>query len=265
MIKAPAKKQKENQNGKARAFSRYANQIAGTVLKSIKMASANVYDDLVSILDIVELLRELGPLSLSMKPEVLCAVIDRKYGGWSEERCAEAILKYHDTGVIDSGLSSLSRQKLYAARLVMISDAAYQEWHIFEKVGGVFNDRVASFSVSEPLSPGECARTAALMHYIRPDKFSDEILAYIAASCHVAGIYTTVPSEYLAMADTLLQMMNKEETGREVSGKIIDDIKKKLSDFRAGGADYSDESFVDVQAVKLLACDAYARLGLIKE
>lgn len=255
----------ENGNGKkdqklapAPGFVRYTNQVAKTVLRGIKMASPEIYNPLVSPLFVADTLKQLGAQALALKPETLFLLIDQKFGGWDGVRSAKAMESFHETGVIDTDVPDLVRQKVYAVRILMTSDSAHHEWHIFEKIGGAFNNRLGHFGVIEPLTPIECARAIAIMDAIRPDTFSNEIKAYVAAASHEAGFYTLLPSKYLKMSESHLANMNREETGRTTDDKIVSAVDEKLRAFKAAGSNLESvpEDFVSVQALKLLALDA---------
>lgn len=253
----PAKAKTKKQNNSNTAFARYSQQVANTVLRGIKMAEVPVVDQFISPLILVEVLKRAGPQSLVWKPETLCAYIDENYSGWTKEQVADALVSFHEAGVLTTSVPPLVRQKLYALRTIMTSDTAHVEWHIFEKVGCAFNNRLADFSTVEPMSFSECAVTIALMDIIRPDTLGHEVLAYVAAACHQAGLYTVAPSKYLKQADPLLRMMNQEETGRQTDDRIVSSIASKVAEIQKNPAGNSiEDDFVVVQAVRLFAADA---------
>jgi hypothetical protein len=226
-----------------------------TIISGIKLAAGNPFADAsANPLALAQALRGLGIGALSWTPETLFSTIDRMYFGWSEEKAHQALEKFHDTGVIQTDVPLIVRQKLYAIRIVATSDTAHNEWHIFEKVGSAFNDRVAKFGVVEKLSPGECARTVSVIEHIRPDSYSDEVKAYIAASAHEDGLLTIQPSKYLKMAGPALKKMNQESTGVLDFG-LTDKITRKMEIFKANGGKIEDEDIVTIQALKLLAID----------
>lgn len=239
------------------AHGRFEHAVVGTVLSSIKMAAAKLCDPLIKPLELLEELKKLGVGALTWKPETLMAVIDRECSGWTEVQVAEALEHFHKTGELKTNVPALLRQKIYALRVIMTSDTVHSEWHIFEKVGGVFNDRNANFNIVEPLSPTECAVTVAIIETIRPDAYSDEIKAYIAASCHQDGFYTVKPSKYLSMAEVHLQMMNQEETGRKTSPELVGQIADNLKTLKEnqGKIKTVSEDFKTIQALKILAVD----------
>lgn len=250
MIKSRSEsKKREKDRG---SFSRYTYQVANNVLKSMKMSSTNLRDPLMSPLALADLLKAAGPQSLVWKPETLFSYLDKKYNGWSPEQLTKALDHFHETGEIVSDIPSLVRQKLFSIRIIITSDTAHREWNIFEKVGSAFNDRLADFGSVEPLVPVECARTVALIDKIRPDKFSNEIAAYVAASCHLDGIYTLEPCKWLNFAEGHLRSMNESSAKRAFSDSIAKEIAGKLESVQK--SDYVlKEDFTDIQALKLLA------------
>lgn len=229
---------------------------AKTIVSGIKLSNANPFSDPnVEPIFLAQALRSLGIAALGWTPETLFSTIDRMHFGWSEEKASAALEKFHDTGVIQTDVPLLVRQKIYAIRVVATSDTAHNEWHIFEKVGAAFNDRVAQFGVVEKLSPGECARTIAIIENIRPDEYSREIKAYIAASAHEDGILTLAPSKWLGMAKHELLRMNEASMEAPLQAGLHEKISKKLELLKADGGKIETEDIVTIQALKLMVID----------
>jgi hypothetical protein len=229
---------------------------AKTMLSGIKLAGYNPFADInAAPLRLAQELKVMGIAVLGWTPETLFSTIDRMYFSRTEEQVAAALDKFQATGVIQTEVPMLVRQKIYAIRIVASSDTAHNEWHIFEKVGAAFNDRIAKFGVVEKLTPGECARTIGVIENIRPDTYSDEVKAYIAASAHEDGLLTLRPSKYLKMASGHLRQMNKDSMGASLDPEIEDKISKKLELLRANGGKIGDEDIITIQALKLLSID----------
>lgn len=233
---------------------------ARTIVSGIKLAEANPFiNPTVNPLKLAQELRMIGIGVLGWTPETLFSIIDRMYNGWSEERAAQALEEFHDTGNIVTDVPPLVRQKVYAIRIVATSDTAHNEWHVFEKVGCAFNDRIAQFGVVERLSPGECARTVSVIEHIRPDRdgYSKEVKAYIGATCHEDGILTLSPSKYLYFADEDLKTFNYQADGNRIKPEATSIIRKKYETIKQ--ADKSTLTVVEdvstIQALKLLAID----------
>jgi len=225
----------------------------------IKMASdlGLFKDPASSPIKLYHAIQSLGIQVLTWKPETLMAAIDKKFHGWSNDKAAEAIAKFHETGALVTDVPSITRQKLYAIRVVVTSDLPHSEWNVFEKVGSAFNNRHAKFDIVERLSTAECARTIAIIESIRPDRYTNEIKVYLAAAAHEDGFYTLAPSKYLNMADAHLKQMNYEATGAQQNPALVTSITaQKLA--LAKGAAGVDDDLVSVQAAKLLAVDSYA-------
>lgn len=243
------------------AAGNFEKAFARTVAAGIKLAADNVFKDpLSSPLVLSKALKDLGVASLVWAPETLFSAIDRKHNGWSHEKALAALDKFQETGVIQTDVPSLVRQKIYAIRIIATSDTAHNEWHVFEKVGCAFNDRVARFDVVEKLSPGECARTIACIEHIRPDPdhYSKEVQIYIAASAHEDGLLSLKPSKYLGMADKWLQNMNFESTGAKLTSVFEGKIAERYNALKPviSTLAKAPESLEDIQALKLLAIDS---------
>jgi hypothetical protein len=231
------------------------------IITGIKLADENVfYNELSSALQVAAALKALSTDALSWTPEVLCAEIDKKFRGWSSERVASAIAHFHKTGTLLTDVPQLVREKIYAIRIVATSNSAQTEWHIFEKVGGAFNDRVAKFGEIEPLSAAEAAKTVAIIEDIRPDVYDNEVKIYIAGCCHQDGLYTIEAIKWLRMSEPYLRQMNRDSTGDPFDPSIGAAIGKKLNELRSLETipDFDESDVVSVQAGKLLAIELIA-------
>jgi len=234
--------------------------LAKALIGGIKMAGPDLglfKDPSSSPIKLYHAIQELGIQVLAWKPETLMAAIDKKFHGWSQERASEAVLKFHETGTLVTDVPSLTRQKLYAIRVVVTSDLPHNEWNVFEKVGSAFNNRHAKFDIVERLTTAECARTIAIIEAMRPDKYSNEIKVYIAATAHEDGFYTLEPSKYLNMAEAHLRQMNFESTGATQNATLVVAIGAKKKAFASGQPAIADDDLPTTQATKLLAVDSY--------
>lgn len=216
------------------------------------------YNDIARPIDLVRALKELGATALTWTPETLCAVIDGRFGGWTKARVAQALDHFHTTGNLDTRIPDLVRQKLYALRIVVTSDSAHNFWENFEKIGCVFNDRLANFTTVQTLSAAECARTVAIIENIRPDQYASEVKIYIAACCHQDGLYTAKPSEWLHFFDPELQKFNEDSIGAKTDPKLEEAIEAKYLEYKKARGGSLEDSTESLQAVKLLGIDQYA-------
>lgn len=211
----------------------------------------------ISPIALLKELKKLGINALAWEPETLMVAIDRRYHGWTDERATQAIDHFHLTGLIDTDVDVRVRQKIYAIRVISTSDSAHTEWHIFEKVGSAFNDRIPQFGLVEPMTAAECAYTVSAIEAIRPDDYSNEIKIYIAACCQQDGLLTVVPIKSLAMAQSYLEQMNNQETEEPLSAELKTAISAKYSEFMANHIriQRAPEDLVGVQAMKLFAIE----------
>ncbi len=238
--------------------------LARALYTGVKLASRPedvFYDELAPPLMLVKELKKLGPEALIWSPETLCAVIDERFGGWTRARTTQALEHFHTTGELDTDVPDLVRQKLYALRIVITSDSAHNFWENFEKVGCVFNDRLANFSVVQALSAAECARTLAIIQNIRPDAYSREVRIYIAACCHQDGLYTTKPSKWLGSLDPELAEFNEGTMG-VADPEVVAAISERYKAYQSNPPSAIDDSTESIQAAKLLGIDAFANEAL---
>ena len=225
------------------------------IITGLKMASADPFKDpLVNPLKLAAALKQFGLSALSWAPEVLMATIDKEVNSWTPTQVSDAIESYHKTGMLKTEIPQLIREKIYAIRVIATSDSAQTEWHVFEKVGGAFNDRTAKFGVVEPLSIGECAKTIAIIEDIRPDEYTNEVKAYIAACAHTAGLLTATPVKWIAMCETFLQQFNHDATGEALDPILKTSIAEKVTELRSSTQPLQEveDNVVSIQAAKLL-------------
>lgn len=243
-----------------------AQAVQKAIIAGMKLASHDsiFYDPLVNPLRLAKELKKLGLHALTWTPETLCAEIDRQYGDWTSEQISQALEQFHSTGIIQTDVPLLVRQKLYAIRIVATSDSAQTEWNIFEKVGGAFNDRPVNFSLSEPMNAAECAFTISVMEDIRPDSYTNEIKIYVAAAAHQDGLLTIEPIKWISMAEPALQQMNRESTGTDIASDTKQKIKERFNELKQNAATLKEtpEDLISTQALKLLAVDSYAAEAL---
>lgn len=234
--------------------------VESAVIAGIKLAAQHsvFYNPSARVLDLYRDFQHFGIGALAWSPETLMAEIDKKYGDWTQDRAVQALEHFHKTGLLDTEVPPLVRQKLYAMRVVITSDSAHTEWNIFEKVGAAFNDRLADFSNIQQMSAAECARTVALMEALRPDSYTNEVKIYIGACCHEDGFYTVEPSKYLKMAEAQLQQANYESTGEPVDVALKQKITAKYAELKQESSSELAEApddILTVQALKLRAVD----------
>ena len=231
------------------------------LVPGLKMASEGVFKDpLANPLHLTRALKKLGIAVLAWTPETLAATIDEKFNGWDKTKVSDALTSFHKTGVIKSDIPQLVREKIYAIRVIATSNSAQTEWHIFEKVGGAFNDRAAKFGIVEPLSAAECARTVAIIENIRPDSYTDEVKIYIAVCCHQAGLLTVSPVNWLSHCDPYLQELNRQATGDTLSAEMREKISAKYAETLSNTSSAKEvpDEVIAVQAAKLAAIHLYA-------
>lgn len=95
------------------------------------------------------------------------------------------------------GIGRKDCEKIFASQLVFESSVPFSDWHVFEKVVLVFNDRTVDFMWIQDLTVAEIVWAYHLMRRIDPhSKFSAEVLAFIANQMHEEG-FIDVPDSAL--------------------------------------------------------------------
>lgn len=110
-----------------------------------------------------------------------------------------------------------------ALQLVAGTDAPFEHWHVFEKVGHAFAGGIVDFQVMQPLEPDEVAFAYRVLSKLRPHaQFDEEVAIYMAVCCHHAGMVYLPPDLFPPAADLALRKMTHEknlEVATEASWK----------------------------------------------
>lgn len=86
-------------------------------------------------------------------------------------------------------VNELAKNKINAAKAVLMMDGFWREWQIFEKVVQAFNDHIPNFLSVEVPSPAEMAWAVTEAKYLNPGNvFSDEIIGYVQTGCRDVGL-----------------------------------------------------------------------------
>ena len=81
------------------------------------------------------------------------------------------------------------KNAIQAFQVVALTNFAFEDWHVFEKVGHAFNQNPVNFGHVQPLELDEVAYTIKIMCALRPkEEFEDDVKGYIAAAAKEAGV-----------------------------------------------------------------------------
>lgn len=129
-------------------------------------------------------------LPLKLKPLVVLGFLNTHYKqdwwDWEPETLWQTLLKDHQLNLEDS---SDFKNLIMALQLAHNSNAPFEHWHVFEKVGHALSGNIVDFQILQPLEPTECALASKILLSIRPQEhFEPEVMLYIAACAHHAGL-----------------------------------------------------------------------------
>jgi hypothetical protein len=80
-------------------------------------------------------------------------------------------------------------EKVYACQTVVEQHSPFEQFHVFQNVAIVFNDRAADFLLHQDLSSTEIVWAVYMMRMLDPVfPFRDEVLAYMATILHEDGL-----------------------------------------------------------------------------
>lgn len=183
-------------------------------------------------------------------PLRLLVVLKIKYKdewvGWLPETLWEAIRR--DFGPI----SEVNQNKIQALATSLSTNAAWQDWPIFENCGKAFNDTVPVFGQLQPLSPAETAFTVSLLKKLQDFSFSNEVLGYIASVCLYNGIIYA-PVKWFGKVQWIIDHQNENP-------ELVGEIKQAWETVEKQDlqqVDFNDEKPVDVHIAKLWAIREY--------
>ena len=146
----------------------------------------------------------------SVAPMRIFAMLNERYGrdwwDWEPETLWRTIEQDLDTEA-DEEVKNL----IQAFQLIVHTNAPFEHWHIFEKVGHALNANPVDFGIVQPLELDEAAWTVHVLKTMRPQQpFDDEVDAYIAACAKGAGVVYLPPELFPADAQAALDRMNND-------------------------------------------------------
>jgi hypothetical protein len=116
--------------------------------------------------------------------EKMCGKYDTDWFDWEPETLQKTLNDHFGIEMGDEGVNALG-----ALQTALKTNHAFEQWHIFEKVGHAFNANIVDFSSLQPLRPDEVALTCQTLEKVRPQgEYEEEVLAYMAACCLDAGV-----------------------------------------------------------------------------
>lgn len=119
-------------------------------------------------------------------------LIDR-YGeewlSWDPETIWQTITQDFSTAI-----HPVNKEKINAAKTLLMTDDFWIEWQAFEKVVKAFNNFIPSFHMMEGASPAEMAWAVEQAKIIRVFPYSQEVIAYIRANADNLG-WVWLPEE----------------------------------------------------------------------
>jgi hypothetical protein len=165
---------------------------------------------------------------------------------WLPDTLWEAIRR--DFGPI----SEVNQNKIQALAVSLSTNAAWQDWPIFENCGKAFNDAIPVFGQVQPLSPVETVFTVSLLKKLQDFAFSQEVLGYIASVCLYNGIIYA-PVKWFGKVQWIIDKQNENPD-------LVGEIKQawetvKKQDLQH--VEFNDVKPVDVHIAKLWAIREY--------
>lgn len=152
----------------------------------------------------------------------------REWWDWEPETIWATLEADHlDT---EGGTPDEIKSAVMALQLCVNSMAAFEHWHIFEKVGHAFNWNPVDFAIVQPLEPDEAVLTMGLLKRIQPKTaFESEVLYYVAVCAKSAGM-VYLPQEWAPGVQEKLDEITFEHGLRDATKKGWDEKVLPTSD-----------------------------------
>lgn len=128
--------------------------------------------------------------------------------------------------------SVLTKNKINAIKTILLTDAFWKEWNIFEKVVLAFNDHIPNFYSVEVPSPGEISWAVREANFVRPGvPWSDEVVVYVQRVCKDAGLVYYPDNLQFSQPKPVSQMASDVKSAWEM---IKDQKNIKITENRLG-------------------------------
>lgn len=155
---------------------------------------------------------------------------DHSWWDWEPETIWQTIMLDHAIEATEE-----VRNIIQALQVVVSTDAPFEHWHIFEKVGHAFNHNHVSFADLQPLEMDDIAATYAILHKIRPKAVcDDEILGYIAACAKEGGLVSLPVAFFPAGSQESLDKLGNEheldEEARQIQANKMKTIANHVAE-----------------------------------
>lgn len=184
----------------------------------------------------IELIRsitaKLGPHWISWEPETLWVELKRVW----RDKLPEAL-----------------KDKIQAAKSLLVTNAFWRDHLAFEKVVMAFNDQVPLFDQYQNPSPAMIANAIQEASEIRRAPFSGEVLRYIASAAYEDGL--VVLPEPLDIAQAHLDDLCRSTVGRNLK----EDIARRWKESKGAPEGMYAETPTGVHLAKMAAIQEYVR------
>ena len=165
------------------AIARKAATVVGAIIQK-KPVSRMIMKEIVK-----DIVKE-GSISILSLYEILSDHYGRDWWDWLPETLWHHLANDH--GVL---ATEELRNAVQAIQMMLTTNQAHENWHIFEKTVHALNLEPVDFKTLQPCEPDRIARALRLMTSIRPQQeYDSEVIQYIAACCHHAGLCYAPPS-----------------------------------------------------------------------
>lgn len=169
-------------------------------------------------------------------------LLNRQYGSdwqdWEPETIWQTL--YQEQAVTPT---EEVKNLIQAIQLVCKTNFAFEDFHVFEKVGHAFNLNPVMFDTIQPLEPDEIALEMVILKAIRPQvDFEDEINGYIAACAKSAGMVYLPESIFGVEPQIFLDQLGND---LELKAEVISHLDK------IEGAAVDEDSPLDIQLSRI--------------
>ena len=151
-------------------------------------------------------------------------------------------------------IDQLTKEKIMALQVALATDVPWNDYDVFENTCLAFTNNIPTFGVIEPLDLHEMAFGIGVLNAIRDEKYSDEVLGYIASCMVYNGVICQPQDSPLPDVRNYINRIIPDDA-KEISQVFIDE-------WNAGNRSTGDEEdVIDAQMEKLQLIEEWYDAG----
>jgi hypothetical protein len=149
----------------------------------------------------------------------------KEWKDWEPETLWQMMKEQHDFDPTPE-----LRNIVMAIQTSVTTNAPFEHWHIFEKVGHALSCNHVNFRILQPLEADEAARAIRFLRTVRPKQdFENEVYVYLAAVAKNCGI-VYMPQELFGKTQEYLDEFNNDIALKNKISSLWPNVSFKTSE-----------------------------------